>query len=243
MELQPVTYQAGAKSFTGYLADGSGGSPAPGILVAHEGNGLTDHTKNRARMLGGLGYVAFAMDTFGAVDLPLKEARALVQSLRDDLPELRARAAAALGVLQTHAHVDTGRLGAIGFCFGGTTVLELARGGADVACTVGFHAGLDTTAPQDAAAIRGQVLVCLGADDPLVDAAQRQRFVDEMTAAGVDWQMHVYGGVGHSFTNPEIDAWNFEGFAYDATADARSWQAMRQSFDEAFVAAPEPPRA
>jgi dienelactone hydrolase len=111
-------------------------------------------------------------------------------------------------------------------------VLELARSGADIKALVGFHAGLTTTAPEDARAIRGSVLVCLGADDPIVNAEQRAAFCAEMTAAGVDWQMHLYGGVGHSFTNPEIDAWEFPGFAYDAVADARSWEAMRDFFDE-----------
>jgi dienelactone hydrolase len=233
IDLTPVSYEYGGQPFTGYLADGSQGrGSVPGILVAHEGGGLTDHPRERARMLAELGYVAFAMDIFGKPDMPLEEAKALVRNLLGNLPELRGRARAALDVLRAQPHVDDGRLAAIGFCIGGTTVLELARSGADIKALVGFHAGLTTTAPEDARAIRGNVLVCLGADDPIVNAEQRAAFCAEMTAAGVDWQMHLYGGVGHSFTNPEIDAWEFPGFAYDAVADARSWEAMRDFFDE-----------
>jgi dienelactone hydrolase len=141
----------------------------------------------------------------------------------------------ALDLLRQQPNVDSTRIAAIGFCFGGTTVLELARSGADIACTVGFHAGVATTAPAQQGAIRGKVLVCQGADDPIITADQRSAFTAEMTSAGVDWQMHVYGGVGHSFTNPEIDKWNLAGFKYDARADRRSWQAMRALFEESLA--------
>lgn len=232
IELQAIDYSSGGKVFTGFLADGSGGRRVPGILVAHEGPGLTAHPKERARMLAELGYVAFALDLYGEKDPSIERARSLVRSLRADLPTLRARAAAAHEVLRSHPSVDRTRTAAIGFCFGGTAVLELARGGAELAAVVGFHPGLDTTAPGDAKAIRGRILVCLGADDPIVDAEQRRAFVAEMTAAGVDWQMNLHGGVGHSFTNRQIDAFGFPGFAYDERADRRSWQAMRAFLDE-----------
>jgi len=232
MELEATRYEVDGKSFTGYLADGSGGLRAPGILVAHEGPGLTAHTKERTRMLAELGYVAFAMDLYGETNPPLERAKALVRGLRADLATLRRRANAALDLLEAHPSVDARRTAAVGFCFGGTAVLELARSGAEVACVVGFHVGLDTTAPLDASAIKGKVLVCLGNEDPVVTAQQRDAFVAEMAGAGVDWQMILYGGVGHSFTNRDIDAWGFPGFAYDAVADKRSWLAMRNLFDE-----------
>jgi len=235
MTLQPLSYRIGAGSYTGYVADGSGARKVPGVLVAHEGGGyLTEHPKDRARMIAELGYVAFALDLFGDPRPPLDEARKMVQNLRNDLPTLRARATTALELLRQQANVDGSRIAAIGFCFGGTTVLELARSGADIACTVGFHAGLATTAPAQPGAIRGKVLVCQGAADPIITAEHRSAFAAEMTNAGVDWQMHVYGGVGHSFTNPEIDSWNLPGFAYDARADRRSWQAMRALFEESL---------
>ena len=236
MMLQPLTYRIGSATYTGYVADGSGGREAPGVLVAHEGGGyLTEHPKDRARKVAELGYVAFALDLFGDPRPPLDEARRIVQQLRNDLPTLRARAPTALELLRQQSNVDGSRIAAIGFCFGGTTVLELARSGADIACTVGFHAGLATTAPAQRGAIRGKVLVCQGADDPIITAEQRSAFAAEMTNAGVDWQMHVYGGVGHSFTNPEIDSWNLPGFTYDARADRRSWQVMRSLLEESLA--------
>jgi dienelactone hydrolase len=233
--LQSVTYYIGDKRFAGFLADGSGGRKSPGILVAHEGGGfLTEHPRERAEMLARLGFVAFALDLYGDPRPSLDEAKAIVQELRSDLPMLRARVQAAHDLLIRHPAVDPARIGAIGFCFGGTAVLELARSGADVAVTVGFHAGLMTSAPQDARAIRGKVLVCQGNEDPVITAKQREAFAAEMSAAGVDWQMHLYGGVGHSFTNRYIDAWNIPGFAYHEAADRRSWRAMRELFDEVF---------
>jgi dienelactone hydrolase len=232
--LEPIDYQANGCAYRGFLADGSAGKPSPGILVAHEGGGLTGHARERAERLAGLGYVAFALDLFGDQAPSLDEKMALVKSLRADRAELRARVAAAFDVLRGHRHVDPDRLAAIGFCFGGTAVIELARAGAPLKAVVGFHAGLTSAPPEDNRTIRAKLLLCLGADDPVVAAEQRLAFAAEMSEAGVDWQLQLYGGVGHSFTNPEIDAWGFDGFRYDARADARSWAAMRHLFDEAF---------
>jgi dienelactone hydrolase len=231
--LQAITYQVGGLNFKGYLADGSGGTSVPGVLVAHEGGGfLTDHSLERAQMLADLGYVAFALDLFGEPRPNVDQAKAIVRELRADPPMLQARVSAALDLLRRQANVDPRRLAAIGFCFGGTAVLELARSGAELACTVGFHAGLGTSAPASPNRIRGKVLVCLGSQDPIVSAEQRDAFAAEMSAAAVDWQMHLYGGVGHSFTNREIDNWKIPGFAYHSAADRRSWAAMRALLDE-----------
>lgn len=234
MSLQEIAYEVGGKSFLGYAADGSGGRDVPGILVAHEGGGLTDHTRERALMLADLGYVAFAMDLFGETNPSLEQAKAIVQGLRTDWSALRQRGHRALQLLKSWPHVDASRTAAIGFCFGGTAVLELARSGADLRGVVGFHAGLTALAPQEASALKCKVLVCQGADDPVITAEQRDAFSTEMTAAKADWQMIVYGGVGHSFTNRDIDAWQLPGFAYDAMADRRSWLAMRNFFAEIF---------
>lgn len=232
MELEAISYEVDGKSFTGYLADGSGERPSPGVLIVHEDGGLTAHTRECARRLAELGYVAYAMDWFGETDLALERAKAIVRELRADRAALRRRASTALGLLAAHPSVDAKRLAAIGFCFGGTAVLELARAGVDVACVVGSHAGLDAATSGDASAIEAKVLVCQGDEDPVITAEHREAFVAEMTGAGVDWQMILYGGGGHSCTNPEIDAWGFPGFAYDAVADRRSWLAMRNFFDE-----------
>ncbi|HEV2866017.1 MAG TPA: dienelactone hydrolase family protein [Allosphingosinicella sp.] len=235
MELQPLAYETEGRTFTGYLADGSGGRSAPGALVVHEGGGLTAHAKSRAAMLAELGFIAYAMDLFGLPEFELEQAKAIVADLRGNVAKLRGRCAAALDVLRAQPNVDGSKLAAIGFCFGGTAVLELARGGAELAAVVGFHAGLVTSSPpEDNGHIRGKVLVCLGAEDPVVTAEHRRDFVAAMAGAGVDWQLHLYGGVGHSFTNREIDAWDIAGFAYDETADRRSWAAMRALFSEVF---------
>jgi dienelactone hydrolase len=233
MDLQPIAYDVNGKTFTGFLADGSKGGKAPGVLVAHEGPGLTQHPKDRAAMLAELGYVAFAMDAYGeAPPDDLERARSLLRALMQDPDELRARATGALGVLQRHPHVDAARLAAIGFCFGGTTVLELAKTGADLACVVGFHSGLVPARAAEPGQVKAKVLVVIGAADPIVTAEHRTAFVAEMNAAGADWEMLLLGGVGHSFTNPDIDAYGFEGFRYDAVGDRRSWAAMRRLFDE-----------
>ncbi|MEA3028823.1 MAG: hypothetical protein QOG13_148 [Sphingomonadales bacterium] len=234
MDLQPISYQAGGRAFTGFLADGSGARPAPAVLVIHEGGGLTGHAKERAAMLAELGHVAFAMDLFGEPGAPLERLREIVKELRADVALLRARCAAALAVLEGHAHVDPGRLAAIGFCFGGAAAIELARAGAPLAAVAGFHAGVLPGTAEDDQAISGRVLLCHGAEDPVVPVAQILDFAAALGAAGIDWQVHVYGGVGHSFTNREIDAWNLPGFRFDAQADARSWAALRQLLDEVF---------
>jgi dienelactone hydrolase len=161
-------------------------------------------------------------------------AQATVRALRDDVPELRARAVAALAVLEAHPHVDAERLAAVGYCLGGAVAIELARTGAPLRAAVGFHAGILPGTAEDDAAIQAKVLLCHGAEDPAVPLAQIQDFTGKLSAAGKDWQLHVYGGVGHSFTNPLIDAFGFPGFRYDEAADRRSWAAMLQLFSEVF---------
>jgi dienelactone hydrolase len=232
MKAGNIEYTVGEKKFSGFLADGSNGKKTAGILVAHEGGGMTDHPKERAKMLAELGYVAFAMDTFGEAITSREQAMAIINRFMGDLPTLRARANAALDIVKAQPNVDPKRTAAIGFCFGGTTVLELARSGAEVCGVVGFHSGLTTSAPQDAKNIRCKVMVCLGAEDPIIPAEQRDAFVKEMQAGNVDWRMELYGGAGHSFTNRAVDAMNLPGFKYHEPTDRRSWRAMRDFFDE-----------
>lgn len=243
MDLEPIRYESGGKDYTGFLADGSGGTRAPGVLVIHEGAGLTGHIKGRAVRLAELGHVAFAMDLFGPeVALPtpgrpetMASAQAVVQQLRDDVAEFRARVTAALAVLQEHEHVDPARLAAIGYCLGGAAAIELARTGAPLKAVAGFHAGVLPGSADDDRAIRAKLLLCHGEKDPIVPASQIQDFVGRLTEAGVDWQLHLYGGVGHSFTNPEIDAWELPGFLYDEDADRRSWAALLQLLGEVLA--------
>jgi dienelactone hydrolase len=235
--LAPIGYEGGDGTvLTGYLADGSGGRPAPGVLVAHEGGGLGRHAKERARRLAELGYIAFALDYYGEEDPPLDRAMALGKELRGDPARFRARLRAGLEVLTAQPNVDPARLAGIGYCMGGAAVIELARMGAPFAALVGFHSGFVPGTAEENEAIGGRLLLCHGAEDPIVTAAQRDAFLAEATAAGVDWQLHLYGGVGHSFTNPDIDRLGLAGFAYDEAADRRSWAAMLGLFEETLGA-------
>ena len=205
------------------------------MLVAPEGLGLSDHTRNIARKLAEAGYVAFAMDYYGdGATLDMADVMPRLGAFMAAPEKIRARAAAALAVLSAQPQTDPARLAAIGYCFGGTTALELARSGAALGAVVGFHSGLGTIRPQDAAQIKAKVLVCIGADDPIVPAEQRAAFEKEMTEGGVDWRMNLYGGAGHSFTNPEVAQLNRPGFAYHELTDRRSWRAMIDLFDEVF---------
>jgi len=235
MRTQDIEYRADGVRLVGqYVVDDASSVRRPGILVCHEGNGLTEHTKKIAARLAGLGYAAFAMDYHGD-GKPVPDVEAIRPKLvawMGDPTGIMARAMAALDVLKAQKEVDPGRLASIGYCFGGTTSLELGRQGCDLKAIVGFHSSLSTSRPQAANNIKGKVLVCIGADDPLIPTEQRVAFEKEMNAAGVDWRLQLYGGAGHSFTNPEADSWGRKGFFYDETTDRRSWNAMIELFNE-----------
>jgi dienelactone hydrolase len=232
-----VEYKHGDTVLEGYLAyDEAVKGKRPGVLVVHEWTGLAAYIKMRTEQLAELGYIAFAIDMYGKGVRPKnrQEAAAQANIYRSDRQLMRSRARAGLEVLWRHPLTDTKRIAAIGYCFGGGTVLELARSGADLAGAVSFHGNLDTPNPEDAKNIRGKVLVLHGADDPAVPKEQVLAFQDEMRKAGVDWQMIIYGGAVHNFTNPEAGADKSKGSAYDEKADRRSWEAMRLFFAEIF---------
>ena len=235
MHTETIAYDIDGTEHIGYMAvDRDVSGPRPGILVCHEGPGLGQHERVVCGRLAELGYIAFALDYHGGGRvLARDEMMGTLGSLRSDLGRTRALGLAGLGVLTSHAETDASRLAAVGYCFGGTMALELGRGGTDLKAIVGFHSGLGTTRPEDAANISGSVLVNIGADDPVIPPEQRAEFEAEMRAGGVDWQMLLFGGVVHSFTNPEVDALKMPEFiAYSADADHRSWQAMRDLFEE-----------
>jgi len=236
MIAKDVAYKVGDKALTGYLADGSNGKKASGILICHQGGGLRDHEKERARMLAGLGYVAFALDMYGEVATSREHAMRLFTQMSENPSLLATRALAGLAQLKAQAHADTARLAAIGFCFGGGVVLELARAASDLACVVAFHPGLTGLPDTDARKVHGKVMVCAGVKDPLIPMAAREKFIALMAAAGADWQLLTYGSAGHSFTDKSVDAMGMPGFRYDAATDKRSWAAMRQLFDETMGA-------
>lgn len=221
-----------------YLPAAMTGDTCSAVLVFPEAWGIGGHIRMRAERLAHEGYVALACDLHGNGTRhdTLENVMDMIGPLRADVQRMRARATGALTALGARPEVDTQRIAAIGFCFGGTMALELARSGASVRATVGFHCGLSTTATADAAAIRGSVLVCIGADDPAVPADERTTFEAEMRTGGVDWQMHLYGGVVHGFTNPDAAALGRPDFArYDAAADHRSWRAMHEAFAAAGI--------
>jgi dienelactone hydrolase len=234
MKIETLSYSDGETNFLGYLADPEGSGRRPGVLIAHEAPGLNDHPKRRARMLAELGYVALAADLYGNGRVAQKpeESQQLMAPLREDIPRLRRHTRAALDALGKLPQVDAKRLGAMGYCFGGLAVLELARTGAPLAGVVSFHGILGTKTPEDAKSIKSKILVCTGADDPLVPPEQVAGFAQEMTAAGIDWQVVTYGGAKHAFTNP--DANRPPVLQYNAMADARSWDAMQGFWFEIF---------
>lgn len=235
MQTSEIEYVADGMRAVGYLAEPDGSDSRPGVLVCHEGTGMDENARARARRLAGeLGYVAFALDYIGdGQRLPdLESTMARLGPLGKDPPAIRRLGQAGLDVLTAQPRVDRSRLATIGYCFGGTMSLELARDGAPLRAVVGFHSGLRTARPEDAKNIVGKVLVCQGAQDPLISIDQRGPFEAEMTAAGVDWQLHIYGDAVHSFTNPDAGHLGNPGIAYHEPSDRRSWAAMVDLFGE-----------
>ncbi len=208
----------------------------PGIVAVHEAWGLGPQVRRRARMLADLGYVALAADIFGDRHIPADppEAFRIIGEFAADPQRLRARIAAAVAALKSVARCD-GRIAAIGYCFGGRTVLELARSGhADVLGVVSFHGALDTGAPAEKGRVRAKILACHGAEDQLVPRPHLQAFLDEMRDAGADCQTIAYTGAVHSFTNPDADGSFNPSIHYQEAADRRSWAAMRAHLAELF---------
>jgi|SRR3954468_578719 dienelactone hydrolase len=236
MQTHDIDYCDDAVNLRGYLAyDEKASEPRPGVLVFHEGPGLGEFAMERARMLAELGYVALAADMYGdrRQARNLQEVAKLVGDLRNEPQMLRARGRAALATLAALPQVDGDRMAAIGFCFGGSVVLELARDGADLKAAVSFHGVLATNSPAVSGKVRASVLVCTGADDPLAPAEQVKAFEDEMRAAEVgDWQVISYGNTLHSFTNPAADGSVMAAALYSEQADRRAWASMRSLFDE-----------
>ena len=233
MHTEDIEYHAdGARLVGQYVVDDDKPGKRPGVLVCHEGPGLTPRRSRRVSPCWAMPPSPWTI-TATVGRSPTSPTRGSA-SLRESptRPGIRARATAALEVLKARKEVDTTRLAAIGYCFGGTTSLELGRAGCDLKAIVGFHSGLVTVRPQDARNIKGKVLVCIGADDPIIPPEQRAAFETEMKAAGIDWRLQLYGGAGHSFTNPAADSRGMEGFFYHEATDRRSWNAMIELFNE-----------
>lgn len=233
LKSEVVAYKQGDVVMQGYLVyDDSLVGQRPGIIVFPEWWGLNDYVRMRADMLAKLGFVAFAADVYGdgLVAKDAQEAGALSTRYKSDRPLLRNRAEAALAVVKALPLVDSGRMAAIGYCFGGTTALELARNGADIKAAASFHGSLNTPSPQDAKRIRAKILVLHGADDPFVPPEEVRAFEKEMKDVAVGYEFIAYPGAVHGFTNP-ANKGDIPGALYDADADEKSWQAMKDFFD------------
>ncbi|MDD5583670.1 MAG: dienelactone hydrolase family protein [Candidatus Omnitrophica bacterium] len=235
---ETIEYKQGDTILEGYLAyDDSLKGKVPAVLIVHEWTGPGPYVKNRAQQLAGLGYVAFAVDVYGKGVRPKDKKEAGIQAgiYRANRPLMRQRVNAGLQELKKYKFVDSTRIAAIGYCFGGGAALELARSGAGIAGVVSFHGNLDTPYPEDAKNIKAKILVCHGADDPAVPEQQLAAFEKEMRAAKVDWQTNIYGNAVHSFTNPGSGNNPSSGAAYNEQADKRSWEAMKSFFNEIFA--------
>jgi len=237
MTTRTLEYSQSGAPLRGFLAwDDSISGPRPGVLVFHENTGLTDHEKGRAKRLAELGYVALACDMFGQPAAPPAtdaERRAAFEEFREK--RMLPRAAAGFDALAALPQVDRCRMTAIGFCLGGMAALELARSGADLAGVVSFHGGLGTQRPARAGELKAKVLVCHGASDPFITLEHVNAFAKEMQDAEADWQVILYGGAMHGFTNPAADRFGRPGVGYHEPSDRRSWRAMQEFFAELFA--------
>lgn len=225
-----VDYSAAGRPYLGYLVyDDRLKANTPGVLIAHNWMGITDETKSKADQVASLGYVVFAVDVYGKDRRPknMDEAKQLSSSFKKDRVLLRGHMQEGLAQLKKAIHVDKSRLAAIGYCFGGTAAIELARAGADLKGVVSFHGGLDSPTPDDGKKIKGRLIAFHGADDPFVPAANLTAFEEEMRKWKIDWQLVKYGGAVHSFTEKAAGNDNSKGAAYNASADQRSWLALQ----------------
>jgi dienelactone hydrolase len=235
MHTETIDYQAGGITLEGYLAyDEQGQGKRPAVLIAHDWTGRRDFPCNKAVELAEAGYVGFALDmygkgVFGSSD-DVEANAALMNPLVADRAVLRQRMLGALDVVKNLPEVDSRRIVAMGYCFGGMCVLELARSGADVKGVVSIH-GIFTPGDTPNEKITARVLCLHGHDDPMVPPEQVLALETEMTEAGVDWQLHAYGGTMHAFTNPDANNPDF-GAMYNARADRRSTRALHDFFDE-----------
>lgn len=233
-----VDYEQGGMTLEGFhVYDDSISGKRPAVLVLHQWTGLTNYEKRRSRMLAELGYNVFAADIYGKGIRPQPpEAGKVAGKYKSDRKLYRARIIAALDVLKIDAHTEPSMIAMIGYCFGGTGALEIARSGINVQGIVSFHGGLDSDPNMQAQAgkVPAKILILHGADDPFSPTAQVEALEKELKAAKADWQLVLYGGAVHAFTQKEAGNDPSEGAAYNKEADHRSWEAMKAFFAEIF---------
>jgi dienelactone hydrolase len=232
---ETVSFDVDGQAYETFVARPDDEGVHPAVLIFSDWTGLNDHARVRAQMLARLGYVAYAGDIYGEGKQP-EDPGAEAGRFYGDPNLFRASAAANLSRVKSDLTVDPERVAVMGYCFGGSASLELARSGADVAGIVSFHGNLRTSIPARAGDVKGKVLVLTGAADPVVPDASVVEFEDELRNAGVaDWQVHSYSGAMHAFTIPGVDAPD-HGAQFNAVANARSWVALVNFLDEALGA-------
>jgi len=237
VKTRELEYRQGETVLQGFIAwDDAARGKRPGVLVVHEWWGHNEHARNQARRLAEAGYVGLALDMFGKgkVATHPQDAQAFVNEVTKDPAVLAARFNAALEQLKRDPHVDTTRIAAIGYCFGGAVVLDLARAGAPLGAVVTFHGALATKTPAQSGKVKARVLVLTGGADPFVPPEQVEAFKREMQAAGGRFEVISYPGAKHGFTNPDAAKYGMPQLAYDADADRQSWTAMLKLFKEVF---------
>jgi dienelactone hydrolase len=238
IQTERVEYRDGDTVLTGYLSyDDAIEGKRPGVLVIHEWWGLNDYAKKRAEMLAELGYVAFAADMYGdnKVTEHAPDAQGWMQQITANQSAWQQRAIAGLETLKSSDRVDTEKLAAIGYCFGGATVMQMAYAGADLDGVASFHGSLPPAGTVEPGTIKPSILIAHGEADSFVPPERIAAFKEGLDAAGADWQMVVYSGARHGFTNPGAAAYGMDALAYDPKADARSWTLLQGFFDEVFA--------
>jgi dienelactone hydrolase len=234
----PVQYKDGDQVLNGFLVyDDAATGKRPGILVVHEWWGLNDYAKHRAEMLAKLGYVAFAADMYGdhKVTTHAADAKGWMMQIAQNQAAWQRRALAGLEALKSSDRVDPKHLAAIGYCFGGATVMQLAYAGTDLDGVVSFHGSMPVATPEEQKKIRTSILVAHGDKDPFVTPEHVAQFKDALAASSADWEMAIYAGAKHGFTNPDAGSYGLDGIAYNKEADLRSWALMKDFLAEVFA--------
>jgi len=232
-----ISYQEDGASLQGYLAyDNALKGKRPGVLVVHEWWGLNDYARKRATQLAAMGYVAFALDMYGkdkVADHP-EQAKEFMKKVTQNVDTWQKRALAGLEILKKQPNTDSNRIAAIGYCFGGSTVQQLAYSGADIRGIVSFHGSLIPPTESAVKQTKAKILICHGASDPYTKPEALPTYLTTMNASGIDWKMSIYAHAKHAFTNPDADNYGMAAVGYNRTADRRSWEDMKQFFNEIF---------
>lgn len=238
IQTKTVEYRDGEAELKGYLVwDDSSEEKRPGVVVVHEWWGLNDYARKRAEMLASMGYAAFAVDMYGKdqVTQHAEEAGGWMKQITANVESWQRRALLGLNLLRDEAIVDPERLGAIGYCFGGATVMQMAYAGANLKGVVSFHGSLPLPTPEQAKQIKSSILIAHGSADSFVPEERVRAFQKALDEASVKWEMAIFGGAQHAFTNPGAEKYGVKGLRYDADADRRSWELMATFFSDLFA--------